>query len=129
IVDNSIDSDKIIDGSINTVDLANGVITEEKVSTGAVTTDKIQDNTIANADLNKTSIPLSGFGAAQNEVDLGNQKLVNVADPVLDADATNKAYVDGEINVVTDLTEGSILVGDNLNKASPVDASASGNIL
>jgi hypothetical protein len=46
----------------------------------------------------KTSdIPLSTFDAATAAVDLGNQKLTNVADPTSDQDGATKGYVDDAI--------------------------------
>ena len=46
----------------------------------------------------KTSdIPLSTFDAATAAVDLGNQKLTNVADPTSDQDGATKGYVDDTI--------------------------------
>jgi hypothetical protein len=86
------------------------------ISAGGVTTNEIAANTITNADLNKTNIPLSGFGAAAANVDMGSQKLINVATPTLGTDATTKAYVDAadatKLSTTTLTTAGDILYHD-----------------
>jgi len=66
------------------------------IATDAVTTSKIANGTIADADLNKSNIPLSGFGAATADVDLGSHKLINVLNPTANQDAATKKYVDDE---------------------------------
>ncbi|MDC1504769.1 DUF1566 domain-containing protein, partial [Winogradskyella sp.] len=57
----------------------------------------ITDNAVTNTKLDKTNIPLSGFGAAATNVALGANKLTGVADPTEDQDAATKIYVDGLI--------------------------------
>ena len=44
----------------------------------------------------KANIPLSGFGAATADVSLGSKNITNLATPLIDADAANKAYVDSK---------------------------------
>ncbi|HOS83792.1 MAG TPA: tail fiber domain-containing protein, partial [Bacteroidales bacterium] len=69
----------------------NGTIT---IANNAITSAKIANGAIADVDLDKTNIPLSGFGAAAANVSLGSNKLTNVADPTLAQDAATKNYVD-----------------------------------
>src|SRR5690606_29371913 len=101
----------------------------QKISDGAVTSDKIADGTIAEADPDKANIPLSGFGAAAADLDMGSNRIARVADPTGAQDAATKNYVDARVDASTDLDQGHVLIGDNTGKASPLDASAAGNIL
>ena len=113
-----------IDLQINT-----DAVGSPEISDGAVTTSEILDGSIQNEDLDKANIPISGFDAANQNVDLGDSQINNLADPTLTQDAATKNYVDTSIDSENDLTEGSILVGDNTNNESELDASADGNIL
>ncbi|WP_316841113.1 hypothetical protein [Pedobacter gandavensis] len=63
----------------------------------AVTSVKIADGTIANIDLDKKNIPLSGFGAAAKNVSMGGFKLTNLLDPTNNQDAATKKYVDDKL--------------------------------
>ncbi|HTJ50656.1 MAG TPA: hypothetical protein VL443_14440, partial [Cyclobacteriaceae bacterium] len=96
-------------------------ITSNQVSitNDGVTTTQIAPNTITNADLNKTTIPLSGFGAATASVDLGTQKITNLAAPTATTDATTKAYVDAavatKLSSTSLTTAGDILYHDGTN--------------
>lgn len=98
-----------------------GVLT---VGTGVITSAKITDGTIANVDLDKANIPLSGFGAATASVALGSQKITGLLDPTLAQDAATKAYVDA--NVVTasnglTKTTGNIALGGALTAATTIN--------
>jgi hypothetical protein len=55
---------------------------------------KVKDGGITNAKLDKTNIPLSGFGAATANVSLGNRKITNLAAPTANGDAARKDDVD-----------------------------------
>jgi len=71
----------------------------------------------------KTAIPLSGFGAAAADVDLGTHKLINVTDPSGNQDAATKNYVDLQVAGVKLATIGTnTLLGNNT--ASTADAVA-----
>jgi hypothetical protein len=81
----------------------------EAVLTGDVTLDNsgvttITASAVTNAKLDKTNIPLSGFGGATDNVALGANKLTGVADPTVAQDAATKAYVDAANNINADLT-------------------------
>jgi len=64
------------------------------ISNNAITTAKILDGTVSNADLDKSNISLSGFGAPTANIPMGGFKITNLAAPVNPKDAVNKSYVD-----------------------------------
>ena len=52
----------------------------------------------------KSAIPLSGFGAATADINLGSHKISNLADPSTDQEAATKKYVDGKTGSVPSAT-------------------------
>ncbi|WP_462249857.1 C1q-like domain-containing protein [Ekhidna sp.] len=84
-----------VTGDISLTSNDNSIITQ--IANDAITSDKIANNQIRNEDLNKSSIPISGFAIAQNSIDLGNNKVKNIANPSSAKDAANKRYVDNAI--------------------------------
>ncbi|WP_462254174.1 tail fiber domain-containing protein [Ekhidna sp.] len=97
IANDAVTSAKINNGDVQTIDLANDAVTNAKLADNSVNTENITDGQVQNNDLDKTNIPLSGFGDAVADVSLGNNKLINVTDPSLAQDAATKNYVDTEI--------------------------------
>jgi uncharacterized protein (TIGR02145 family) len=77
------------------------------ISDNAVSTSNITDANITNSKLDKANIPLSGFGAATADVNLGTKKITNLANPTEIQDAATKQYVDSKIPNGTN-------IGDNL---------------
>ena len=63
------------------------------IANNAITTAKIANANVTNGKLDKANIPLSGFGAATADVNLGTKKLTNVADPINAQDAVTKAFL------------------------------------
>ncbi|MDO6854722.1 hypothetical protein Q4599_14100 [Cellulophaga lytica] len=61
----------------------------------------VADGGITNAKLDKTNIPLSGFGNATTDVSLGGFQINNLANPTLDDDAATKIYVDDAITTAS----------------------------
>ncbi|MEQ8469697.1 MAG: hypothetical protein RIC35_00850 [Marinoscillum sp.] len=76
---------------VNTTDIADDAITSLKIANGSV----------ANEDLDKSNIPLSGFGNPTANVSVGGFKITNLGTPTAATDATNKSYVDSNISSIT----------------------------
>jgi hypothetical protein len=93
----------------------NGDVTITNAGVTVIGTGKVND-----VKLDKTNIPLSGFGAALAAVDLGSNKLTNVTDPTLAQDAATKNYVDSATAAITNLTNGNVFIGNSSNVATPV---------
>ena len=108
--------------------IADGTILVADLATDAVETAKIKDANVTNAKLDKTNIPLSGFGAAAADVALGTNKLTGVADPTLAQDAATKNYADTAIETVqTELD--ATQTGAGLNTDGTYTANASTNYI
>src|SRR5690606_10065785 len=89
----------------------------------------IADGAVSNVKLDKPNIPLSGFGAAEADVDIGTiNKLINVAAPTNDLDAANKAYVDQASTALSTLQNGNIYVGSATGVATGVAMSGDATI-
>ena len=103
----TIGADKVVSSMI-----VDGTIAAADIAPNAVTTAKITDANVTNAKLDKTNIPLSGFGAAAADVALGANKLTGVADPTAAQDAATKAYVDATNSTNANLTGDVTSVGN-----------------
>jgi hypothetical protein len=90
------------------------------IGANKVVTGMIATANITNAKLDKTNIPLSGFGAATSDVALGANKLTGVADPTLAQDAATKNYVDTATGAINVLADGKIYLGNASNVATEV---------
>jgi hypothetical protein len=66
--------------------------------TGQLYVGNASGNAVATA---KNTIPVSGFAPAATDVDMGSQKLINVATPAADQDAATKKYVDDKSGTIT----------------------------
>jgi hypothetical protein len=80
--------------------------------TGAVTSvgnaTLLANGVVTNPKLDKANIPLSGFGVAVADIDIGANKLTGIADPISAQDAATKNYVD-RAYVINSITEGNII--------------------
>ncbi|TDD93541.1 ice-binding family protein [Flavobacterium cellulosilyticum] len=106
-------SSMILDGTLIAADIADN----------AVITNKILNANITNDKLDKTNIPLSGFGAARATVALGDNKLTGLAEPTDLDDAATKNYVDSEITKINTLADGKVYLGNSSNVATEVTLS------
>ncbi len=75
------------------------------VSDNGINSVKIADGTVADADLDKANIPLSGFGAAAADVAMGGNKITGLATPTAGTDAATMAYVDSQSGVTPSGTD------------------------
>lgn len=69
--------------------VSNGVVT---IADNTIATSKLQSASVTNPKLDKSNIPLSGFGAAEDNVAMGNNKITDLADPTEAQDAVTKNY-------------------------------------
>jgi len=67
------------------------------ISNSAVTSSKIMDGSVGNSDLDKSNIPLSGFGVPTAPISMDGLKITSLATPTNNNDAVNKKYVDDAI--------------------------------
>jgi hypothetical protein len=101
IPDGSITTAKLADSSVTTAKLANLSVTETRLADGSVNTSKIIAGSITDSKLNKAFIPLSGFGDPITTVSLGNQRIINLTNPISAQDGATKAYVDAITPITT----------------------------
>lgn len=89
-------------------------------NTGKLT---IQPLAITDGKLDKTNIPLSGFGVPLDNVSMGDEvtnfKIINLANPSANTDAATKGYVDALVSTPGSmvLANNNFLVGNSSNKA------------
>ncbi len=110
----------IANDAVNSAKIDDGTIIGDDIDNDAITTVKILDANITNAKLDKGNIPLSGFGAAATDIDLGTNKLINVVDPTDPQDAATRNYVDTSIGSINTLNDGLIYLGSATNNAIQV---------
>ncbi|MFD2587587.1 beta strand repeat-containing protein [Croceitalea marina] len=110
----------VADNAITQIKMAENAIGTAEIINDAVTTDKILDASITNGKLDKPTIPISGFAPAAANVDFGNNRLLNVVDPVDITDVANKNYVDNAVGGLSNLADGTIYIGDAGNQAQEI---------
>jgi hypothetical protein len=106
-------SSMILDGTLIAADIAED----------AVITSKILDANVSNEKLDKINIPLSGFGIATADIELGGHKITGLAAPTDADDAATKNYVDNGIAGMNTLASGKVYLGNSGNVATEVTLS------
>jgi hypothetical protein len=114
---------------VSTTTILDGTIATSDIAASAITSVTIADSNITNSKLDKSNIPLSGFGAASANVALGDNQITGVATPTTADAAATKGYVDQATGVNNTLNQGSVIVGDASNEKAALDAKTSGAIL
>ena len=94
---NSVDNTLYYYNGTAWVAITSGATTLAGDVTGTPAANTISAGAVTNSKLDKVNIPISGFGAATADVDLGSKKLTNLATPTATTDAATKAYVDASI--------------------------------
>jgi len=124
-------------GSFKLTNLANPVTDQDAATKNYVDTKVINpasinltagnlfvgDPTGKAADVLKSTVPLSGFGAAVADVSLGGFILTNLAEPVADTDAPTKKYVDDLFKTPSSslsLATGNLFIGNANGKAEAI---------
>ena len=82
--------------------IANGTSWESQAMSGDITMTNAGVTTIGagkvtDTKLDKSNIPISGFGSATTNISLGSQQITNLGNPTLGTDAANKNYVDNAL--------------------------------
>jgi hypothetical protein len=116
-------------GAVTSAKILDGTIATSDIAASAITSVTIADSNITNSKLDKSNIPLSGFGAASANVALGDNQITGVATPTTSDAAATKGYVDQATGVNNTLNQGSVIVGDASNEKAALDAKTSGAIL
>lgn len=96
-----VDATSIVGGSISSTDLVVGGGANAALADVLLT---IADGAVSDAKLDKVNISLSGFGVAADTVDMGSNRLTNLATPTVAADAATKAYVDNAVSSSTTIS-------------------------
>ncbi|WP_139150417.1 hypothetical protein, partial [Flagellimonas zhangzhouensis] len=97
-----------------TLDVPEGGITDFEILNGTILAEDIADAAVTNNKLDKTNIPLSGFGDPLTNVSMGNFQINNLQDPTIDTDAVNLQT----LNAAIAASNQTIVSGDNPNSIS-----------
>ena len=134
------DATDLIKGKILLKGDLSGLADAPTIAVGAITSDKILDGTIADVDLNKAAIPLSGFALPVADISMGTAgtsfKITNLASPIAITDAATKGYVDAGIaadgilyqGIAADITTFSGLTWEQVIAANKLGHSILGTI-
>ena len=105
---------------VSTTTILDGTIATSDIAASAITSVTIADSNITNSKLDKSNIPLSGFGAASANVALGDNQITGVATPTTSDAASTKGYVDSQFNssIIREVTDETCSSGCSLSAAT-----------
>ena len=105
---------------VSTTTILDGTIATSDIAASAITSVTIADSNITNSKLDKSNIPLSGFGAASANVALGDNQITGVATPTTSDAASTKGYVDSQLNssIIREVTDETCSSGCSLSAAT-----------
>jgi len=107
------------DGTFSWKDITSGIAADPSSLSLGTGMFYIGDASSKASAISKNFIPLSGFGAAAASVDLGSNKLINLAEPTAAADAVTKKYVDdNKIDILSKGVAGGVVP---LNSSNVID--------
>jgi hypothetical protein len=91
----------ILDGTITNEDLGTNIIESDNITDGTIATDDMAENAVTANKLDTANIPINKLATATDSIDMGNQKVTNMADPENEQDAATKKYVDDQLGAIT----------------------------
>jgi len=105
------------DGTFSWKDITSGVAADPSSLSLGTGMFYIGDASSKASAISKTGIPLSGFGVAAADIDLGGYKITNLAAPTATTDAVTKKYVDdNKIDITSKGVANGVVPLDATNK-------------
>ncbi|MBN1181304.1 MAG: hypothetical protein JXB49_03385, partial [Bacteroidales bacterium] len=84
-----------------TTTIGDGKVTSLHIQNGGVETDDIAEDAVTVSKLDTANIPVNAFAAANDTLNMGSERITNLANPINDQDAATKNYVDDQLGAIT----------------------------